>query len=310
MADDVVTDLRARLGRVGLWTGALDGLTVDEVRAFAVDVEALGAGGLWYGEAYGRNAFLQAQLALADTTTLAVGSSIANIWGRDAFAARSAQATLGASHPGRFVMGLGVSHAPLVERLRGHEYSRPLAAMRTYLEALDARDPVVVDAAPPRPRMIAALGPKMLALSAELADGALPYLTLPDHTEQAREILGPDKALVVEAGAVISGDVDTWRARAHQHLEIYTGLPNYRNSWVRQGFTEDDAPRGGSDRLKSAMVTHGLDATLERIQEHLDAGADHVAVQVLADHPLAPARGDIATLLEATRERWPGDGEP
>lgn len=305
MADDVVEDLRARMGTVGLWTAALDGMTVDEARAFSVEVEDQGAGSLWYGEAYGRNAFLQAQLALADTSSLVVGSSIANIWGRDAFAARSAQATLGALHPGRFVMGLGVSHAPMVERLRGHEYGRPLATMRTYLEALDARDPVVADAAPSRPRMVAALGPKMLALSAELADGALPYLTLPHHTAQAREIVGPDKALVVEAGAVISGDVDTWRDRAHQHLEIYTGLPNYRNSWIRQGFTEADAPRGGSERLKSALVTHGLDATLERIQEHLDAGADHVAVQVLADQPLTVARDDVATLLAATRERWP-----
>jgi probable F420-dependent oxidoreductase len=304
VADDVVADLRARMGRVGIWTGALDGLPVADASAWTAELERLGAGALWYGEAYGRNAFLQAQVALADTDTLVVGSSIANIWGRDAFAARSAQAALGALHPGRFVLGLGVSHAPLVERLRGGEYRRPLAAMRAYLEALDARDPVVVDAAPARPRMVAALGPKMLELSAELADGALPYLTLPAHTAQAREILGPDRALVVEAGAVIGGDADTWRARAHQHLEIYTGLPNYRNSWYRQGFTEDDTPRGGSDRLKSALVTHGLEATLERVQEHLDAGADHVAVQVLADSPLVPARDDTATLLQAARDRW------
>lgn len=304
MADDVVADLRARMGRVGIWTGALDGLPVADASAWTAELERLGAGALWYGEAYGRNAFLQAQVALADTDTLVVGSSIANIWGRDAFAARSAQATLGALHPGRFVLGLGVSHAPLVERLRGGEYRRPLAAMRTYLEALDARDPVVADAAPARPRMVAALGPRMLELSAELADGALPYLTLPAHTAQAREILGPDRALVVEAGAVIGGDADTWRTRAHQHLEIYTGLPNYRNSWYRQGFTEDDTPRGGSDRLKSALVTHGLEATLDRVQEHLDAGADHVAVQVLADSPLVPAREDTATLLQAARDRW------
>lgn len=303
MADDVVEDLRGRMGRVGLWTGALDGLPVAEAQAWAAAVEGLGAGSLWYGEAYGRNAFLQAQLALADTTTMVVGSSIANIWGRDAFAARSAQATLGALHPGRFVMGLGVSHAPLVERLRGHDYSRPLSAMREYLEALDARDPVVADAAPSRPRMIAALGPKMLELSAELADGALPYLTLPHHTEEARQAIGPDKLLVVEAGAVIDEDAETWRQRAHQHLEIYTGLPNYRNSFFRQGFNESDVPRGGSDRLKSALVTHGVEATLERIQEHLDAGADHVAVQVLGDNPLDPARDDTATLLAAVRDQ-------
>lgn len=302
---DVVADLRARMGRVGIWTGALDGLPVAEATAWAAEVERLGSGSLWFGEAYGRNAFLQATLALADTTDMVVGPSIANIWGRDAFAARSAQATIGALHPGRFVLGLGVSHAPLVERLRGGSYGKPLTAMREYLEALDARDPVVADAAPSRPRMIAALGPRMLELAGELADGALPYLTLPDHTAQARQALGPDKALVVEQGAVISGDADVWRTRAHDHLEIYTGLPNYRNSWYRQGFTEDDTPRGGSDRLRSAMVTHGLDTTLDRIQEHLDAGADHVAVQVLADHPLVPERDDTATLLAAATERWP-----
>lgn len=306
MSDDVVADLRERMGRVGIWTGALDGLPVEQASAWAAELEQMGAGALWYGEAYGRNAFLQAMLALADTTELVVGSSIANIWGRDAFAARSAQATIGALHPGRFVMGLGVSHAPLVERLRGGNYDRPLTAMREYLQALDAKDPVVADAAPARPRMIAALGPRMLETAGELADGALPYLTLPDHTAHARELLGPDKALVVEAGAVISGDEDTWRSRAHTHLEIYTGLPNYRASWYRQGFTEDDTPRGGSERLKSALVTHGLDATLDRIQEHLDAGADHVAVQVLDDHAFAVPREDTATLLAAAAERWPG----
>ena len=118
-------------------------------------------------------------------------------------------------------------------------------------------------------------------------------------------MLGPDRALVVEHGAVVSGDHDTWHRRAHAHLEIYTGLPNYRNSWYRQGFTEDDTPRGGSDRLKTAMVTHGLDATLERIQEHLDAGADHVAVQVLDEHPFAVPREDTAALLAAAHDRWP-----
>jgi probable F420-dependent oxidoreductase len=306
MADDVVADLRDRLGPVGLWTAGLDGMPVHDVRAWAAEVEGLGAGGLWYGEAYGRNALLQAPLALADTSRLVVGTSIANIWGRDAFAARSAQATIGAQFPGRFVLGLGVSHAPLVERLRGHDYRRPLAAMRTYLEALDARDPVAVDAAPSRPRMIAALGPRMLALAAELADGALPYLTLPEHTAHARDVLGPDGVLVVETGAVVSGDRDTWHQRAHQHLELYTGLPNYRRSWFRQGFAEDDVPRGGSDRLKAAMVTHGIDATLERVGEHLDAGADQVAVQVLGDHPLDLRRDDVATLLRAAGERWSG----
>jgi probable F420-dependent oxidoreductase len=296
-ATDPAADLRQRLGRVGIWTPVLDTLPVADARTFATQLEQAGAGGVWYGEAYGREAFQQAGLLLADTSDLVVGPSIANIWGRDAMAARGAQAVLAALHPGRFVLGVGVSHAPLVERLRGHAYTSPLAHMRTWLQAYRDLQPVIVDTPPSGPVMVAALGPKMLELSAELADGALPYLTLPEHTAQARDILGPNKVLVVEAGAVLTGDQQTWQERAHRHLEIYTGLPNYRNSWFRQGFTEDDVPRGGSDRLKAAMVTHGMDATLERIREHLDAGADQVAVQVLGEHLADPALDDIKALL-------------
>ncbi|MEX1164114.1 MAG: TIGR03620 family F420-dependent LLM class oxidoreductase [Nitriliruptor sp.] len=304
-AAGTVTELRARLGPVGIWSGGLDGLPVAEVGDLAREVERLGGGALWYGEAYGRESFAQAALCLDATSELVVGSSIASIYARDALAARGAQATTSARHPGRFVFGLGVSHAPLVERLRGHEYGKPLAAMRTYLEALDQVSPVVVDAGPARPRMLAALGPKMLELSAELADGALPYLTLPEHTAQAREIVGPDRLLVVEHGAVLLDDPDEARRRTHTHLEVYTGLPNYRASWTRQGFSEDDYVRGGSDRLKDAMVTVGLEATRDRIVEHLEAGADQVCVQVLGVHPLDADLGQITTLLETSRqEGW------
>lgn len=296
---EVVVGLRDRLGPVGIWTGALDGLPVAEVGRFAAEVERLGAGSLWYGEAYGRESFAQAGLCLETTSTLVVGSSIASIYARDALATRGAQATVGARHPGRFVLGLGVSHAPLVERLRGHEYGKPLAAMRSYLEAIDQVSPVVVDAGSARPRLLAALGPRMLELARDESDGALPYLTLPDHTEQARAILGPDKFLVVEQGAVLADDPQEARRRTHTHLEVYTGLPNYRASWTRQGFTEDDHVRGGSDRLKDAMVTVGLEATRDRVVEHLEAGADQVAVQVLGAHPLDANLADVSVLLEA-----------
>jgi len=301
---DHTSDLRQRLGPVGIWTPVLDALPVAEVRALAVQLEQAGAGAVWYGEAYGREAFQQAGLLLMDTSELVVGPSIANIWGRDAVAARGAQAALGALYPDRFVLGVGVSHAPLVERLRGHAYTGPLLHMREWLQAFADLQPFIVDATPPHPVMVAALGPKMLEVSAELADGALPYLTLPEHTAQARQILGPDRTLVVEAGAVLTGDQQSWQERAHRHLEIYTGLPNYRNSWLRQGFTEDDFPRGGSDRLKAAMVTHGMDATLERIREHLDAGADQVAVQVIGEHLADPALDDITALLAEAAQRF------
>jgi probable F420-dependent oxidoreductase len=295
----VVAALRERLGPVGLWTGGLDGLPVAEAGAFAAEVERLGAGGLWYGEAYGRESFAQAALCLDATSRLVVGSSIASIYARDALATRGAQATLGARHPGRFVLGLGVSHAPLVERMRGHDYGKPLAAMRGYLDALDQVAPVVVDAAPPRPRLLAALGPRMLELAAEGAGGALPSLTPPEHTAQARDILGSDRLLVVEQGASLADDPEEARRRAHTHLEVYTGLPNYRTSWTRQGFGDDDYVRGGSDRLKDALVTFGLDATRARIVEHLEAGADQVAVQVLGDHPLDANPTDVTRLLES-----------
>lgn len=298
----VVADLRGRLGPVGLWTGGLDGLSVADVGAFAAAVERLGAGGLWYGEAYGRESFAQASLCLDATSTLVVGSSIASIYARDALATRGAQATIGARHPGRFVLGLGVSHAPLVERLRGHDYGQPLVAMRAYLDAFDQVSPVIVDAAPARPRMLAALGPRMLELARERADGALPYLTLPEHTAEARATLGPDRLLVVEHGAALADDPVEARQQAHRHLEVYTGLPNYRASWTRQGFDEADYVRGGSDRLKDALVTSGLEATRARLVEHLEAGADQVCVQVLGAHPLDANLPDVARLLEAVQD--------
>lgn len=297
---DAAANLRARLGPVGLWTGAMDGLPVHDVIAFAGTVEDLGIGGLWFGEAYGRESFAQAGLLLDGSQDLVVGQSIASIWARDAFAARGAQATLNARHDGRFVMGLGVSHRPMVEGLRGHDYARPLAAMRAWLTALDERSPMAPDAASSRPRMIAALGPRMLELAAELADGALPYLTLPSHTAEARELVGPEAVLVVEHGAVVADlPADEARTRVRDHLEIYTGLPNYRNSWTRQGFDESDYVRGGSHRLQDALVTVGLDDTVSRVQEHLDAGADQVAVQVLGQHALDTPVDDVRALMSA-----------
>jgi probable F420-dependent oxidoreductase len=305
--DDPAAVLRRRLGPVGLWTAGLDGLPVAGVADFAAEVERLGAGGLWYGEAYGRESFAQAWLCLDATATLVVGSSIASVYARDAVATRGAQATTLARHPGRFVLGLGVSHAPMVERFRGQEYGKPLAAMRSYLEALDRVSPLVVDAGPSRPRLLAALGPRMLELSAELADGALPYLTLPEHTAQARQRVGSDKVLVVEHGAVLVDDPDEARRRTHTHLEVYTGLPNYRASWTRQGFDDRDYVRGGSDRLKDAMVTVGLDATRARVEAHLEAGADQVAVQVLGAHPLDTDLPSVTRLLTAARsDGWGG----
>ncbi|MFS4490072.1 TIGR03620 family F420-dependent LLM class oxidoreductase [Dietzia kunjamensis] len=290
---------REQLGRIGLWTGSLEGLTPAAIPDVLGELDDQGWGSLWFGEAVGREAFTAAQLYLGATRRMAIGTGIANIYGRDASAAGSAARTIEAMHPGRFVLGLGVSHAPLVERHRGHNYGRPLSAMREYLDALDRTQPMAAGEDTMPPVVLAALGPKMLELSRDRTAGAHPYLTLPEHTARAREILGgtadDGPALVVEHAAVVAEGVDddeVWRSRAHDHLNVYTGLPNYRNSWTRQGFDESDYVRGGSDRLKHAMVTRGVEATRARVQEHLDAGASTVLVQVLGENVLTPPMED------------------
>lgn len=287
------------LGRVGIWSGALDALAVGEAAEAVAELDELGYGALWFGEAYGREAFTSSALYLQASRRLVVATGIASIYGRDAVAANAASRTLCAAFPGRFLLGLGVSHAPLVERVRGHVYGKPVQAVREYLEAMDAAPYLVGDPGDPAPRVLAALGPKMLELSRDRAQGAHPYLVTPAHTASARALLGDDPVLAVEQAVVLTDDEEVFRRRAHAHLEVYTGLPNYRNSWVRQGFGEQDAVRGGSARLQDALVAKGLEAARARVQEHLDAGASHVCVQVLGDDPFAVPREDWRTLAAA-----------
>ena len=284
--------------RVGVWWTS-DAWSMPDAQAVARDIEALGYGSLFYGEAYGKETLTQAGAFLAATERLVVGTGIANIHARDPIAAESGGRTLTALHPGRFVLGLGVSHAPLVERGRGGKYEKPLATMRDYLERM-AAVPEMVEPGAGRPvRLLAALGPKMIELSGSAADGAHPYLRLPGQTRVTRDALGPDKWVVSEQ-AVALGDADDAKRRAHQHLEVYSGLPNYRNSWVRQGFDESDLVRGGSDRLAEALVGMGsVEQAAASITAHLDAGADHVVVQVLGDDPCSDPRPDLRALAPA-----------
>ncbi|MDX6219704.1 MAG: hypothetical protein QOJ48_1385 [Frankiales bacterium] len=268
------------LGRVGLWTGALDGLSLAAVRDEVAELDAQGWGALWFHEAAGREACTAASLYLGASSRMTVATGIASIYARDAMAAAAGGRTLAAG--GRFLLGLGVSHAPMVEGFRGQTYGKPLAAMRAYLEAMDSAVALVgPDEQEPAPRVLAALGPGMLALAAERTAGAHTYLVTPEHTAQARAILGPDAVLAVEQAVVVSDDLDVWQPRADWHLGVYTGLPNYRNNWLRLGFTEDDLTDGGSHRLKQAMVVRGPDAIRARVEEHLAAGASHVCLQVL-----------------------------
>lgn len=285
------------LGRVGLWTAGLDQLPVARLREVAAEIDELGYGAVWYGEAAGREAFTQALLVLGAATRLPVATGIANLYARDAAAANAATRTVLDAHPDRFLLGLGVSHAPLVEGLgRGSRvWGKPLGLMRDYLDAMDNAIYFAAGAQLPRPpRVLAALGPRMLELAAERAEGAHTYLVTPEHTARARAALGPDAYLAVEQAVVLTGDRETALRRARAHLSAYIGLPNYRNNWLRLGLTEEDFADGGSERLVDALVASGDEAALRaRVDEHVAAGADHVCVQVLGE-----------SIVDLTLEEW------
>jgi probable F420-dependent oxidoreductase len=245
-------------------------------------LEALGFGAVWVGESFRREIFANASLLLASSNSMVVGSGIANIWARDAQAMKAGQLTLDEAYEGRFLLGLGVSHVPLVNP-RGHAYDRPYSAMRAYLDAMDAAK---YDAPMPahRPlRVLAALGPRMLELAAEKADGAHPYFVPVEHTAQARVALGRGKLLCPEQAVVLELDPHEARATARHHTRSYIRLPNYRNNLERLGFGSEDFQGGGSDRLVDAVVAWGdVGRVVGRVLEHLQAGADHVAIQVIS----------------------------
>lgn len=271
------------------------------MRTRAKEFEALGYGSLFYGEAFGKESLTQAGALLGATERLVVGTGIANIHARDAKAAEAGGRTLSALHPGRFVLGLGVSHGPLVEGNAG-TYTKPLATMRDYLRRMDELSDKIEPWAPRPTRLLAALGPKMIELSGTAGDGAHPYLITPEQTATTRELLGPDKWVVSEQAVALTTDREVGLRRAHQHLHMYSQLPNYRNSWLRQGFDESDLVVGGSDKLAEHLVAIGdAESIAAHVRRHLDAGADHVVIQVLgdglSDDPL-PALREIAPALD------------
>lgn len=269
-----------RYGRFGFWypTDRLDGAGLGELVRGA---EALGCSHFWYPESTGYESLSLAGHLLAQSSRIAVGSSIANIYARDPVTARNGRRTLADFSGERFVLGLGVSHPPLVETLRGHRYAGPVATMRRYLEGIAAEGPPLDD--PARPVVIAALGPRMLELAAERCRGAIPYNVTPEHTGRARAILGPGRWLAVEQKICLLEDADAARAAAREELARYMRLDNYRNNWLRTGFAADDMEGGGSDRLMDAMVAWGgAERVAERLREHFDAGADQVCIQPVA----------------------------
>jgi len=275
------------IGRVGIWTFALDLQPAARAQDAAAEIEALGYGAIWIPEALGREAFTNSALLLAGTRRIVVATGIANIWARDAMAMAAAQQTLTEAYPDRFLLGIGVSHAPLVG-MRGHQYDKPLTAMRQYLDAMDSA-PFMASPPTTQPvRIIAALAPKMLRLAAERSAGSHPYFVPPEHTAQARQILGPQPLLAPEQAVVLDTDADRARGIARMHMSTYLGLPNYVNNLKRLGFTDGDIADGGSDRLVDAIVAWGDVATIvKRVRAHHDAGANHVCLQVLDADPRA-----------------------
>jgi probable F420-dependent oxidoreductase len=269
------------LSKLGVWA-ATDPLSAAQAAAFARRVESWGYGALWIPEAVGREVFSASAWLLANTGTLIVASGIANIYARDSLSAAAAQKGLNEQSGGRFLLGLGVSHIPLVEGVRKLQYGKPVATMRAYLKAMaEAPYRSVLPDSPPK-TVLAALGPKMLELSAESADGAHPYNVTPEHTRRARTLLGAGKLLCVEQAAVLETDADEARATARRFLSIYLGLPNYVENWRRLGFSDADFAGGGSDRLIDAVIVWGDEQAIRaRIDEHWQAGADHVCVQAL-----------------------------
>ncbi|GAC1455513.1 MAG: LLM class F420-dependent oxidoreductase [Candidatus Limnocylindrales bacterium] len=292
-------DAAARIGRVGVWSFELERRTAQDARRFAAQIAALGYPTLWIPESLGsKEIFAHTGLLLGATETLVIASGIANIWARDAVAMANGARTLVEAYPDRFLLGLGVSHAPAVGA-RGGTYVRPLEHMRGYLDAMDAAPFVGPNRkAPPPPRVIAALGPRMLQLAAERSLGAHPYFVPVEHTTLARTAMGPDALLAVEQATVLESDPPRARDTARKHMKRYLELDNYTNNLRRLGWGDDDLGNGGSDRLVDAIVAWGDSAAIaERVAAHHAAGADHVCLQMLGDDPARDLGAVAASVL-------------
>ncbi|CAN3129852.1 LLM class F420-dependent oxidoreductase [Mycobacterium sp. smrl_JER01] len=277
-----------KLSGVGLWSSQLRYGNPDEAAEAAAELDGLGFAALWIPDV-GGPVLDSVDNLLSATEKTVIATGILNLWMHEPADVAARYATLTETHGERFLLGIGVSHAPLIDSKEPGLYRKPLAATRTFLDGIDASPQPV----PPGNRVLAALGPKMLELSATRAGGAHPYLSTPEHTRQARELLGPDPLLLPEQTALLTDDRDHARQIGTEWLRAYLALPNYANNLLRLGFTEDDLS-SVSDRLFDALIAWGdEDAVRSRVQDHLDAGADHVCVQVLT----ADAR-------EFPREQW------
>jgi len=286
-----------QLQRVGVWARELRAGDESARREAAAQLEELGYGTLWFPGGAGDDSMDCARVVLDATESAVVATGITNIWTEEPAGVAAAHDELTSTYGKRFLLGVGISHAPLVNRLEEGQYRKPYSAMVRYLDELDA-----APTPPPHDEIvIAALGPRMLRLSAERTAGTHPYLSNPEHTRVARDTVGVGKIVAPEQGIVLETDPERARALARGFIERYLTLPNYFNNWMRHGFTEDDLRDGGSDRLIDGLIAWGdEEAIATRVQEHLDAGADHVCVQFIHDvdgHPVEQWRRVAEALI-------------
>ena len=270
------------LGKLGVWF-FLDSLSSQDSAETAKKIEELGYSALWLPETVGKNPLVLSSWLLSQTSNLVIATGIANIYNREPGVTLAAQHSLAEQSNGRFLLGLGVSHKPLVEGVRGLKYGPPVKTMNDYLEKMKASPYTAITHAEKPPTVIAALGPKMLELAASKCDGAHPYFSSPDHTAMARSIMGPDSWLCVEQKVILEEDPSKARELARAGATMYQSLPNYRNNWLRMGLTEEDINQSSDKFIDTTFAWGKPDQIQSRINEHFDAGASHVCIQPV--HP-------------------------
>ncbi len=290
-----------KLGRVGLWTADFDLVPMKTAQEGIARVEQMGFSTVWVPEAVLREPFASTALLLSATQSMVLATGIASLHARTAQTMQAGWKTLTEAFPDRFLLGIGVSHAPMVQGVHKGSYDKPYTTMVEYLDAMDSGVFFSPQPTTPPRRVLAALGPKMLKLAAERGEGAHPYFTPVEHTAFAREAIGKDALLAPELAVVLNQEPSVAREIASKYMSTYTRLPNYANNLKRFGFTDDEIT-GHADRLVDAIVPRGsIETVVARIREHLDAGADHVCVQVLTGTPGVLPMREWEELADAVR---------
>ncbi|MFT4711652.1 MAG: putative F420-dependent oxidoreductase [Candidatus Azotimanducaceae bacterium] len=266
------------LGKLGVWY-FFDGLSSADAAVAAKRIESLGYSALWLPETVGKSPVVLSSWLLAQTEKLVLATGIMNIYHREPGVTMSLQKSLAEQSGGRFLLGMGVSHKPLVEGVRNLKYGPPVATMRSYIEKMGASPYNGLPPAEEPPTVIAALGPKMLELAAQKTSGAHPYFSSPDHTRMARDIMGEGPMLCVEQKVILEADPEKARELARPVARIYQRLPNYRNNWLRMGLSEEDINTLSDKFIDTTFAWGSAETIKNRLQEHFDAGADHVCIQ-------------------------------